>query len=95
MLAVRKVTASAPRARYSPCATDWGRCVGRCAVDDMTWMSSFYELPLQPSHGQPVRAFWLAAALLMAAGCGGVVLATCSQAAAPASIAAADAGPAL
>ncbi len=44
-------------------------------MDDMTWMSSFYELPSQPSKGRPVLVFWLAAALLMAIGCGGVVLA--------------------
>ena len=59
-------------------------------MDDMTWMSSFYELSRQPSKRQPVLAFWLVAALLMAIGCGGVVLATWSQAPAPA---AADAGP--
>lgn len=62
-------------------------------MDDMTWMSSFYEPPPQPSRRHAVRAFWMTVALLAAMGCGGVMLATWPQPSAPASPAEAHAGP--
>ncbi len=48
-------------------------------MDDMTWMSSFYEPPLQLSKRQLVSGFWAAAMMLAAIGCGGALLMAWSQ----------------
>lgn len=51
-------------------------------MDDMTWMSSFYEPPFQPLERQPVLAV-VAAAVLTAVRCGGARTAARLQALAP------------
>ena len=62
-------------------------------MDDMTWMSSFYESPLQLSKWPPALALRVAAMLLAAVGCSGALLVAWSQAAASAGMAAARALP--
>ncbi|MBV9748551.1 MAG: hypothetical protein JO157_07045 [Acetobacteraceae bacterium] len=44
-------------------------------MDDMTWMSSFYEPPFQLSTLRPMLAVRVTAMLLMAFGCGALLLA--------------------
>ena len=61
-------------------------------MDDMTWMSSFYESPLQLSKRQPALALWVAAMVLAALGCSSALVAW-SQAAVSAGMAAARALP--
>ncbi len=56
-------------------------------MDDMTWMSSFYEPLLQLSKRQPASDSWTATMMLIAVGCSGVLLMAWSQLASPAHLA--------